>query len=194
MEERQGGRARRHFIHHWAVQRETNFMDLDCYLLCIAQNPDAVQPGTPHGPVCLLIATLIGELSNTKPNALQLQTTVAKVWSRNTRQFFTWSLVGWVGHTAGATQLPHPGHLRKFLTVSHIFSSIPGDALPWQSYCRRTGFPCRGELNVKHSVGKSMLKAIYWGYFSSLVQMSSLVWLCPLLLISNGRQYLNLAS
>lgn len=83
------GRARRYLIQHSAVERETTFMDLECYLLCSAQNPRAVQPGTPHGPVCLLSATLIGELSNTKPNALQLQTTVAKVWSRNTRQFFT---------------------------------------------------------------------------------------------------------
>ena len=68
-------------------------MDLVCYLLCIAQNPDAVQPDTPHGPACLLLATL-GELSNSKPNALQLQTTVANFWSRNTRHLFTWNLVG----------------------------------------------------------------------------------------------------
>lgn len=51
-------------------------MDLVCYLLCAAQNPDAVQPDTLHGSAHLLVAALIGELSNTEPNALQQQTAV----------------------------------------------------------------------------------------------------------------------
>lgn len=85
------------------MERETHFMDLIYYLLCIAQNPDAVQPDTLHGPACLLMAALIEELSNTKPNALQQQTVLANFWSRNTSHFFTWSLVGWAGHTAEAT-------------------------------------------------------------------------------------------
>lgn len=69
-------------------------MDWACCLLCAAQNPDAVQQDTPQGLACLLIAALVGELSNTKPNALQQQGAVPTFWSRNTSHFFTWSLVG----------------------------------------------------------------------------------------------------
>lgn len=58
------------------MERETHFMDLVCYLLCVAQNPDAVLPDTLHGSASLLIAALIGELSNTEPNALKQQTAV----------------------------------------------------------------------------------------------------------------------
>lgn len=54
---------------------------------------------------------------------------------------------------------------------------------PLQLHPSRMGCPCNRESNVKHSVGKRMLKAMYWDHFSSLLQMSSLVWLCPLLLI-----------
>lgn len=49
-----------------------------------AQNNDAVQPGTPRGSACLLMAALTGKLSNTKQNALNQQTTVAGIWSRTT--------------------------------------------------------------------------------------------------------------
>ena len=130
----------------------------------------------------LLIAVLIGELTNTKPNDLQQKTAVAKFWSRDANCFFTCSLVAWAGHTAGATWLPHPQDLRNH-TFSPVSQESPHPGIPTEPRPRRMGCPCNRESNVKNSTGKRMLKAIYWDHVNSWLQMSSLVWLCLLLLI-----------
>lgn len=152
---------------------------------CIAQNPDALQPDTPHGPACLLIATLVGELSNTKPNALQLQTALANFWSRNTDHFFTWSLVGWAGHAAGATRLPHPDDLRN-LTFSPASQETSHPGIPIAATSQADGLPMQQGIKWEALHQKKDAESYLWGTFHQFtpdeVLMPEFGWLSPFFL------------
>lgn len=113
-----------------------------------AQNNDAVQPGTPHGSACLLVAALIGKLSNTKQKALNQQTTVAEFWSRT---------MSFVCLEASVVSWAHCWVSMSTWGIIHFFS-IPGEPSPWefplQSFPMRMGCPYKRESSGEHGIRK----------------------------------------
>lgn len=135
--------------------------------------------------VCWLIATLVGELSNTKPNALQLQTAAANFWSRNTNHFFTWSLVGWAGHAAGATWLTHPNDLRN-LTFSPASQETSHPGIPIAASSQADGLPIQQGIKWEALHQKKDAESYLWGTFHQFtpdeVLMPDFGWVSPFFL------------
>lgn len=147
-----------------------------------APNNDAVLPGTPRGSACLLMAALTWKLSNTKQKALNQPATVAEFWSR-TMSFVCLeaSGVGWARccYQHGFSSMKTWGILR-FLQYSRRplthCSHVPGG---WAAHTK--GYQVENMASEKR-----VLKTLYWQCFTSLLQTSSSVWCCPLLLIPAG--------
>lgn len=175
-------RRKRYFIFYSAVERKLKSWTRS---VISAQNNDAVQPGTPRGSACLLVAALIGKLSNTKQKALNQQTTVPELWSRiMSFVCLEASVVSWA-HCWSAWFVQHEDPRNQ--TFSSVFQETP---CPGNSRCSPVpgGWAAHTKGNQVENMAseKRMLKALYWQHFTSLLQTSPLLWCCPLLLIPAG--------
>lgn len=139
-----GGRVRRYFVFYSAVERKPKSWTRS---VISAQNNDTVQPGTPRGSACLVVAALTVKLSNTKQRALNQQTTVPELRSR-TMSFVCLeaSVVSWA-HCWSAWFVQHEDmRIKHFLQYSRTLLAL---GIPTAVTSQEGGLPIQKGIKWK---------------------------------------------